>query len=197
MGATLMKTGADLRRRKLQSAVLAFILFLAGAASTLALDILVASRAPFDAAFARANGAHLVIDYDSQVPTADLVATGAAAGVTASAGPWPVAEGAVGHPKGGLIGGQELSGRPQPDATLDAITVQAGRWWQSPGEVVLDQDTALLLDLRMGDTVTVYPQTHADPKEAAPAGPVDIPQAGRSRSLGSPRRSARRMSRRG
>ena len=68
MGASPMKTGADLRRRKLQSVVLAFILFLAGAASTLALDILVASRAPFEAAFARANGAHLVIDYDSQVP---------------------------------------------------------------------------------------------------------------------------------
>ena len=156
MGAILLKTTADLRRRRTQSLVLAAVLFLAGAAATLALGILVESRAPFDAAFARANGAHLAIDYRSSVDASALAATGSAPGVTASAGPWPVTVGAIGHPKGGVINGQVFSGRPQPDASIDAVSIEAGRWWQSPGEVVLDQDAARMLGRGVGDTVEAY-----------------------------------------
>ena len=156
MGAILLKTTADLRRRRTQSLLLAAVLFLAGAAATLALGILVESRAPFDAAFARANGAHLAIDYRSSVEASALAATGSAAGVTASAGPWPVTVGAIGHPRGGVINGQVFSGRPQPDASIDAVSIEGGRWWQGPGEIVLDQDTARMLDRGVGDTVEVY-----------------------------------------
>ena len=63
----------------------------ARAAATLALSILVETNEPFDHAFAAANGAHLVIDYDAAVSDAQLAATAAAGGVTSSAGPWPVA----------------------------------------------------------------------------------------------------------
>ena len=60
MGAVRLKTFADLRRRRLQSFGLALVLFLSTATGTLALSILVESHAPFDHAFAAANGAHLV-----------------------------------------------------------------------------------------------------------------------------------------
>jgi putative ABC transport system permease protein len=168
MGAIGLKTAADLRRRRLQSVVIAAVLFLAGAAATLALGILVESRAPFEAAFARANGAHLAIEYAPTVDAAALAATGSVPGVTASGGPWPIMTGAIAHPKGGFVGNQAFSGRPQPDASIDAVTIEAGRWWQATGEVVLDQDSARLLGLGVGDTV----ELHAAPTGTQKAAPV-------------------------
>jgi putative ABC transport system permease protein len=182
MGAIMLKTVADLRRRRTQSAVIAAVLFLAGAAATLALGVLVESRAPFDAAFARANGADLAVEYAPAVDAATLAATGSAAGVTASAGPWPVTTGAVGHPKGGLVSGQVFSGRSLPDATIDAVTIESGRWWQAPGEVVLDQDTARLLDRGIGDVVELYAVPHGTAK-ALPAPGRGAPDFGPAQSL--------------
>ena len=96
MGAVATKATADLGRRRLQAAVLAVVLFLASGAATLALNILVASQAPFEQAFARANGAHLVIDFDAATSDAALAATQTTDAVTASAGPWPVTTAALG-----------------------------------------------------------------------------------------------------
>ena len=98
MGAVRLKTFADLRRRRLQSLGLALVLFLSTATGTLALSILVESHAPFDHAFEAANGAHLVIRYAGDVDPAALAATTKASQVTASAGPWPVAQGILGQP---------------------------------------------------------------------------------------------------
>ena len=157
MGAVRSKALADLRRRRLQAIVIALVVFLASGAATLALNVLVESHAPFERAFAAANGAHLVIDFDGTTDPATLAATSHAAGVTASAGPWPVTVGVVTHPKGGLIGGQQLSGRPAPDASIDSVSIISGRWWTAPGEVVLDQDMADLLDRQVGDAVDFFP----------------------------------------
>jgi putative ABC transport system permease protein len=174
MGAVRLKTIADMRHRRLQSAVIAVVLCLASGAATLALSILVMAHGPFDAAFARANGAHLVIDYDGSIPADRLRATGDAPVVTASAGPWPVSSGAVGHPLGGRVNGGSFSGRPQPDPSIDAIEIQAGRWWQSPGEAVLDQDTAHLLGLGIGDTVELFPEPQIDLGGKGAGGPVEL-----------------------
>ena len=163
MGAIRTKTLADLRRRKVQSLVIGVVVFLAATAATLALGILVESRAPFDRAFAAANGAHLVIDFRGDESVADVAATGSAIGVTGHAGPWTVTAAAIGHPKGGLVAGAELSARPQPDSSIDAITIEAGRWWRASGEAVLDQGTARLLDRGIGDMIQVF---------AAPVGPL-------------------------
>jgi putative ABC transport system permease protein len=161
MGAVATKTIADLRRRRLQAFALAVVLFLACAASALALAILVAANDPFERAFNAANGAHLVVDYDGSLADSSLAATAHADGVTAAAGPWPVTRGGLDHPKGGIILDQALSGRPAPDGSIDTITMVAGRWWNAPGEIVLDEDTATLLDRRVGDTVTVHRQPPA------------------------------------
>ena len=166
MGAVRTKTLADLRRRRLQSWVIGVILFLASGAATLALSVLVESHAPFDHAFASSTGAHLIVDYDGRVDRAQLEATGAASSVTASAGPWPVSIGALEHPRGRIVDGT-FSGRPQSDPTIDNVTIAAGRWWQSAGEVVLDESTARLLDKRVGDTIAAYPiQESTGPKGA-------------------------------
>ncbi|HEY4227068.1 MAG TPA: FtsX-like permease family protein [Candidatus Limnocylindrales bacterium] len=150
-----MKTVADLQHRRLQSLVIGIVLFLAAGAATLALGVLVESHEPFQRAFAAANGAHLVVEFDGAIPADQVAATRTATGVTAAAGPWQVAPGALGHPKGGQIPGT-FSGRPQPDASIDAVTMIAGRWWQAPGEVVLDQDVATHLERSVGQTIDVY-----------------------------------------
>ena len=177
MGAVATKTVADLRRRRLQTVVLAVVLFLGAGAATLALSILVETNEPFDHAFAGANGAHLVIDYDPAVSEAQLAATKTATGVTSSAGPWPVTRAAVAG-KHDLIGNQVVSGRPTPDATIDQVAISAGRWWQAPGEIVLDQDTAALLGTGVGGSVPLYVQPAFGGKgaeKAAPGAPALVP----------------------
>ena len=115
MGAVGTKLVADLRRRRLQTVVIGAVLFMASAAATLALTVLVESTAPFDRAFVRANGAHLVVDYRGATSVAALAATTSAAPVTASAGPWVVANAGLGHPMGGSFEDTEVSARPEPD----------------------------------------------------------------------------------
>jgi putative ABC transport system permease protein len=175
MGAVRLKTLADLRHRRLQSLGIALILLLSTAAGTLASSILVESHAPFDHAFQAANGAHVVIRYRGDIDPGRLAATGEASAVTASAGPWPVAEGAIGYPNGDRLVGGEFAGRPQPDRAIDNVTVHAGRWWQAAGEIVLDQSTARLLDRGVGETVTVYPPPSTAKSAADPFGTSGAP----------------------
>ena len=187
MGAVRLKTLADLRRRRLQSIGLALVLFLSTATGTLAMSILVESHAPFDHAFAAANGAHLVIQYGGDVDAAALAATGRVASVTASAGPWPVGDGTLGQPSDGRVIAAGFSGRSQPDASIDQVTMQAGRWWQAPGEAVLAESTARRLGKRVGDTVTAHPSQAGSSSSAGPevkltivgiAGSVSTPDVG-------------------
>jgi putative ABC transport system permease protein len=177
MGAVTSKTVADLRRRRLQTTVLAVVLFLGASAATLALSILVETNEPFDHAFATANGAHLVIDYDAAISATQLAGTKGASGVTASAGPWPVTRAGVAG-KHDLIGNQVVSGRPTSDDAIDRVTITAGRWWQAPGEIVLDQDTAARLRTEIGGSVPLYVQPAFGGKgaePAAPGGPTLVP----------------------
>jgi putative ABC transport system permease protein len=162
MGAVRMKAFADLRRRRLQTFVIASVLALACSAATVALDTLVESQAPFDQAFAAANGAHLVIDYSAETTPAELAHTATAAPVTASAGPWPVGPADVEVPvaveKGGgtaTIGGGMFAGRSDPEGPVDRITVSAGRWWQRPGEIVVSQSLAQISQVGVGSTIVL------------------------------------------
>lgn len=162
MGAIVTTTLADVRRRRLQAAVLAGVLFMASGTATLAISILDGSQAPFDRAFASANGAHLVVDYAASVSDRDLALTSTGERVTASAGPWPIGTAAF-LAKLGIIDSQPVSGRPAADAAIDAVTVTAGRWWQDPGEIVLGQVTAAFLGKDVGDTIAIYPPARRGP----------------------------------
>jgi putative ABC transport system permease protein len=158
MGAVATSVAADLRRRRHQAVVLALVLFLASIAATFALNVLVASNDPFEQAFARAHGAHLVIEYQPSVDLAQLERTTLNDVVTASAGPWPVARATLASSAGGMVDRQIVSGRPQPDASIDAVTVNAGRWWQGPGELVLEPLTADRLGVGIGSSVAIHTQ---------------------------------------
>src|SRR5437588_7654303 len=89
MSATIRKTLADLRRRKLQSTIILLVVALASFAGTLALSLLVEVNGPFDRAFQQANGAHLVMSFDSRRVSAQQVAATATLGtVSEASGPF-------------------------------------------------------------------------------------------------------------
>ena len=97
MGAVTSKASADLKRRRLQTAVLSLVLFLASAVATLALNILVAANEPFERAFATATGAHLVVDFHVSIGEQSAAAGADRPDVAGSAGPWPMAVGGFGR----------------------------------------------------------------------------------------------------
>ena len=83
MNAVIAAALADLHRRKLQTFIIALVVLLTSGAATLALSLLVETDAPYDHAFAHANGAHLTIVYHAdQVSAATLRHTASARGVT-------------------------------------------------------------------------------------------------------------------
>ncbi|HTC86443.1 MAG TPA: ABC transporter permease [Candidatus Acidoferrum sp.] len=172
--------GAGIRRRRLKGSAIAGVLFIATAAATLAFTVVAETQAPFDSAFAAADGAHLVIDYDAtRTTSAAVAATAGAVGVTAAGGPWlvgPVTIGrasaaapTTGSAKGGPSDGgsaalpqvesgtkalARLEARDVAEGPLDRLTI-AGRWWSKAGEIVLSQDTARQVDGHLGDTLTL------------------------------------------
>jgi putative ABC transport system permease protein len=165
MNAILTATISDLRRRRLQTVVIAIVLLLTSGAATLALSLLVESDAPYDHAFARANGAHLVLTYAANaVGPARLEATAHARGVTGSAGPWPeVLAGYSPASAQGPAGVLTMVGRAGPNTAVDRLTLESGRWPQKPGEVAVSQSLADQWSLSVGDRLTPMPGFHDPP----------------------------------
>jgi putative ABC transport system permease protein len=199
MGALTARVGGDLRRRRLQTGVLAVVLFLASGAAALAMHVLVAADEPFERAFADAMGAHLVVDFDESVAMTDVVATGSRPAVTASSGPWVVAAGGIGRAGGGASEGHVLVGREDPLGPVDRIAIAEGRWWRTHDEVVVSWSTAEIFELRVGDRLSVYGASSPapagdgeriliDPKQTiAPPEPVATPTVvGIARSISTP-----------
>jgi len=167
MKAVLTKTMADIGRRKLQSGIIALVILLSSGAATLALSLLVESNAPYDRAFASANGAHLTLTFAAdKVNVVQLRATASAHGVTAAAGPWPevsarlTTDGATPTGQGGKggngpgdLGVFTIVGRDRPDAAVDRLTIESGRWARAPGELVLSRRMADSTGLGVGDRV--------------------------------------------
>jgi putative ABC transport system permease protein len=141
MSATIRKTLADLRRRKLQSGIILLVVALASFAGTLALSLLVEVNGPFDRAFQQANGAHLVMSFDSRIASLQQVrATANLAVVSQSSGPYREFGVGVSVPGGEQVLG--VQGRDRPDTAVDRLTLDSGRWVRSTGEAVISGDLA-------------------------------------------------------
>ncbi len=154
MSAVIRKILADASRRKLQTAIVALVVFLSSLTGTLALTLLVETDAPFDRAFEQTQGAHLLVTFDSsKVSQAAVESTASLPAVSSSNGPWRVAPAAI------LIsGGRErlvpVAGRDQAGGSVDRISIDSGRWVEGPGEVVLSRQLADETGLGVGDTLT-------------------------------------------
>ncbi|KAB2337999.1 ABC transporter permease, partial [Actinomadura rudentiformis] len=150
-------------RRRVQTLVIGLATMMAVAASVLGGSLLVASGAPFDAAFSKQHGAHLSVQFDAgQTTTARLSATARAPGVAVASGPFPTTSitpraSSLPLPGGGppgAGGGRRMPeapmtvvGRADPGAsggaggTVDRVTMTAGRWATRPGEIVVSADS--------------------------------------------------------
>jgi len=140
-----------IRRRRVQVVVIALTVAMAVTAAVLGGSLLVASRAPFETAFAAQRGAHLTAWFDAATVGPDrLSATGSAGGVTAAAGPFPTASLAA-TLDGNTLPPMALVGRATPDGDVDAVTLTEGSWASGPGEIVLSADGPRL---RLGTRLT-------------------------------------------
>jgi putative ABC transport system permease protein len=153
MSSVLRKTLADVRRRKLQTAIVGFVVFLSSLTATLALTLLVETDAPFDRAFEQTHGAHLYVTFDStHVTDLQVAATESLPAVSAAGGPWRLVPVSV-----QFAGGRErdipVAGRAGAGGPVDQISLDSGRWVQRNGEVVLSRQLADETGLRVGDTL--------------------------------------------
>lgn len=129
------------RRRRLQTFIIALVLLLSSATVVLALGLLATVDGPYDRAFAQQHGAHLTVSYDPAKATAAQVAASASRpGVTAAGGPHPsqvmnvIETGELGmFPPGPLM---VTARNARADDPVDRLTLKAGRWATAPGEIV-------------------------------------------------------------
>jgi putative ABC transport system permease protein len=125
-------------RRRVQTLVVALTTLMAVASAVVAGSLMVASSAPFDHAFARQHGPHLIAQIDgAKASTAQLATTGHLPGVTASAGPYETTVISALDPHGMRTPELTVAGRAAPGGTVDDLALDSGRWAAKPGEIVL------------------------------------------------------------
>ena len=151
MSSIMTKVLGDLKRRRLQAAVIALVIFLASGTTTLGLTLLQTASDPWDRAFEAQKGAHLTVHFDRhKVDTQQLAGTPALIGASASAGPWPLVYGAafaLGTHKYQL----NTVGRDSAQADVEILQLVAGRWVEGPGEIVVTRAFADFNRVRLGD----------------------------------------------
>ncbi|MGV9316257.1 FtsX-like permease family protein, partial [Streptomyces sp. NPDC003691] len=132
---------SGVRRRWVQSLVIALTTAAAVAAAVLGGSLLAVSGAPFDDAFAGQRGAHLSVQFDAgRVSAERLSASAGARGVSAAAGPFRTAT-VVPRLRGAGPGVPvTVAGRADPGRDVDELALLDGRWAAGPGEIVLSAD---------------------------------------------------------
>jgi putative ABC transport system permease protein len=180
MRAIFTVAWSEVRRRRLQSAVIAVMVALASGTITLGINLLLESRSPFDRTFEAQNGAHLRVFYDARrVTPGQLVSTPAAIGASSSAGPWPNVYVTVLHRESSS--GQsrrqlDLVGRGSPEGAAERLHLASGRWVQAPGEIVVTRAFAAANHLSLGDHL-VSLHTADKPSLTVVGEAVDVSQA--------------------
>jgi putative ABC transport system permease protein len=136
MRPVLTQIRAAILRRKSQTATVLLVSLLATTVSTMAITLLVRSTQPFDDAFARLSGPHLVFHLDaSRVSLAQLQATATLPGVTAAGPPHEIA--LVPLQRGTEKAVFDLVGRDRAGGEVDRINLRDGRWPERPGEIAV------------------------------------------------------------
>jgi len=175
MRALVTQIVGDLRRRRLQAAVVFLIVALATGVGTLAIELLNESSAPYTRAFDQYQGAHLTAYFQgSLVTTEQLLATTRLPEVTASAGPWQMVQVPVeyGTQKAFVL----VVARPDPGGPVDRLLITAGRWATQPGEIVLTHSFAQSIGIGVGGHLSAL--SAADRPELVVVGEVaDIDEA--------------------
>jgi putative ABC transport system permease protein len=165
MRAVWRAARAAVRRRRLQTLVIALVTLTSTAAMVVALGLLDAASAPFDKAFAQQRGPHVVAAFDrARVSDGLLARTARQPGVEAVAGPFAQATAELPREAADFGLGDDLTvvGRADPAGPVDRLDLWAGHWATRPGEVVLNRqpdwtadDLGKRLEVLSGPKLTV------------------------------------------
>jgi putative ABC transport system permease protein len=153
MRGPLVKALADLRRRRLQGAVVFVIVLLAAGTGTMAITLLSQTRDPYQAAFTAQRGAHLQVYFDGRTDPDLLASTPGLIDATASGGPYPGASLQFQH--GSRKFSMDAIGRDDPGGSVEVLDVVAGRWPRADDEIALTRSFAELNRISIGDRVKV------------------------------------------
>lgn len=138
-GAVRRVAVAAVRRKRVQSIVVAVVVLLSSGTAVLALALLDASSAPFQRSFDRLSGAHAAAGFDAgAVDAATLTATAGRSGVTGAAGPYDAVTVELSDGRAGRAA--TVVGRSEQAPAVDHLQVTAGRWLSGPGQIVVSRD---------------------------------------------------------
>jgi putative ABC transport system permease protein len=145
---------AAVRRRRLQTGVIGVVVGLSAVMIVVALGLLVAASGPFDQAYARQSGAHLVAAFDRATVSDDQLArTARAPGVVAAAGPFGQVALDITVEADRPPLPLTVVGRGDPGGAVDRLNVWQGRWPSGPGEIALNLNPVESGPVRLGDQV--------------------------------------------
>jgi putative ABC transport system permease protein len=171
MKAVFLKAVADLRRRRLQAAVIFFTTLLAVATGTMALTLTSQAQDPYQNAFAAQKGAHMQVFFDPRTDPAAISGTPSLIGAAASGGPYrgTYLQFQIGRNKYGL----NAIGRDDPGGDVAQLRITSGHWPSSDNEIALTRSFADLNHLSVGDSIKVV-SVPAEPILTVSAEVVDI-----------------------
>ena len=153
MTAVLVKAIADLRRRRVQAAVIFLTVLLSIATGTMALTLMSQTRDPYQTAFAAQKGAHLQVSFHPTTDPQLLAATPAIIGASVAGGPYPATSLQFRH--AGTTFNVEAFGRDSPGGDVEVLNVTSGRWPRANDEIVLTRSFSELNNVAIGDRIKV------------------------------------------
>lgn len=153
MTAVFVKAMRDLRRRRLQAAVIFFTALLAVGTGTMALTLMSQTRDPYQAAFQAQKGAHLQVIFDRRVDSGTLAGTPAAIGASAFGGPYRATD--LQFQFGSHKFAMATFGRDHPGGDVEQLRITAGHWPSNDSEIALTRSFADLNHVSVGDRVKV------------------------------------------
>jgi len=153
MTAILIKAISDLRRRRLQAAVIFLTVFLSMAAGTMAVTLMSQTRDPYQAAFEAQKGSHLQVLFKGATDPQLLATTPAFIGASAFGGPYPATD--LQFKSGDRKFYMTTIGRDSAGGDVEVLNITSGRWPRANDEIVLTRSFSELNHISVGDHVKV------------------------------------------
>jgi putative ABC transport system permease protein len=174
MNAVLVKAITDLRRRRLQAAIVFVTALLAVGTGTMALTLMSQTRDPYLSAFDAQRGAHLQVAFDGRIDPRTIAGTPALIGASASGGPYASTD--VQFQFGSHKFWITTIGRDNPGGQVEQLRITAGHWPASDQDIALTRSFAALHHIAIGDRLKVVsiPQ---EPQLTVAAEIADIDEA--------------------
>jgi len=153
MTAVLLKAMRDLRRRRLQAAVIFVTTLLAVGTGTMALTLIAQTRDPYQLAFDAQKGAHLKVAFDGRIDPGTIAGTPALIGATTYGGPYRATH--VQFQAAGHKYVVTAVGRDNPGGDVGQLRIASGHWPSNATEIALTRSFADLNHISIGERLKV------------------------------------------